>query len=511
MKKVIMVLLVVSLAFPVFATGATETKTTAPVAELKGPGNVTLKRLGYNVGFDVTKDISVRIMKEATGYDVEYFALPADNATEKLLIEVASGKDYDLINMTPDRWRILLSNGALMPLNDLLDKYGKDILAGNPEEVWKALSDEKGNIYGLPYMYPYDTEINNFMIARMDLLRAAGITEVPTTIDAFYDMLVVLKKFYGNKYIILAGPYQAASSGSVGRLTVPGIISSAFGIYNDWMLDSNGKVIYMTEHPRYKEMLAFIAKLGKEGLIDADWAANTTSSVQEKFASGKAIITCAGRPLAQACIPTLKSAYNLKDEDFGFISALEDKNGTCTYMESTAINQVTAILKRSKNAADVINWINLRVQKQLFINIGVEGVHFTYDKDGSINPINPIFSDERGNSYYYLDALDTAAFKNQWPSRIRKSAAQWLAFNAVTIKTNAERPDIFVENPFKFMPASDNFAKYNTTLLNSLNDFMVQVMSGARTAADLDTFMKDWRSNNGEEVKKELQAYLNAN
>lgn len=506
-KRILVTFMILICCFSIFATGKKEEAKTESVFELKGPGNVTLKRLGYNAAFDVNNDIIARVTEEATGYKVEYYALPAQNADEKLLMELASGKDYDVVNLTIDQWRTLVSNGALLPLNDLLNKYGQDILAGNSDETWNALSDDNGIIYGVPYMYPYGTEINNFMIARMDLLRAAGINEVPTTLDSFYNMLVTLKKFYGDKYIILAGPYKNPAEGS-SNLTFPRIISSAFGIYNDWMVDDNGNVIYMTEHENFEALVSFLAKCAKEGLFDPDWAANTISSVTEKFASGKAIIACSDRNLAQSSIPILETNLRLKDEDFGFISALEGPDGTCKFMESTAINHVSAIPKNSKNAADAVNWMNLKVQNQLFINIGVEGVHFTYDADGSINPINPIFADERGNSFYYIDVTDEAAFKRQWPARIRKSPAQWLAFNAVTIKTNAERPEIFVKNPFAYMPASESYAKYNTTLLNSINDFILQVMAGKRSVSDIKTYQSDWKNNGGEEVRKELKAYL---
>lgn len=506
MRKIFTILAVAICAVSLFAGGGKESGSSDAMV-LKGPGNVTLKRLGYNIGFDVNKSYMVPVMEESTGYQVEYYALPAENADEKLLMEVASGTDYDIVNLDVDQWRTLVSNGALLPLNDLLEAYGQDILKGNSDETWKALSDENGVIYGVPYMNPYDTEVSNFMVARMDLLREAGIEEVPTTLDEFYDMLVQLKDYYGDQYIIVAGPYVNSSNGC-NSLSFPMIIASAFGIYSDWMVDEEGKVYYMSEHENFDEFVSFLAKCASEGLFDPDWAANTTSSVQEKFASGKAIIACADRNLAQYCIPAMEASLGLTNDDFGFISALEGEDGTCTYMESTSLVKISAILKKSKNAADAINWINLKVQDQLFINIGVEGVHFTYDEDGSINPINPIFADERGDSYYYLDTTDAYLYKNQWPSRIRKSEAQWLAFESTTIKDNNERPEIFVPNDFAYMPASPNYARYNTTLLNSLNDFVLQIMAGSRTVDDIATFMSDWTVNGGKDVRSDLQAYI---
>ena len=494
MKKLLTMLLVCAMVISMIAVAS---------AELKGPGNVTLKRLGVNVGFDVNADYMVPVIKEATGYDVEYFSLPAENADEKLLMEVAGGADYDVVNDSPNQWSTLMAQGALLPLNDLLAEYGQDILAGNTDEAWAALTGDDGNIYGVPYMYPHPHEIASFMVARWDLMQAAGIEAVPTTIDEFYDCLKTLKEYYGDEYIIFCGPFRPASEGNE-NWVIPKTIACAFGIYNDWMMDENGKVYYMTEAPGFKDMVEFLSKLAAEGLIDPDWAVNTDSSVNEKFSSGKAIIACSNRAGVQLTTPAQIELLGIGYEDLCYISALKGADGTCDYMETDALNQLTGILRSSKNPEDAVNWMNLKVKDQLFINIGVEGVHFNYDEEGQIAPINPIFADERGDSYWYIDVTDAAAYAFQWPSRIRKSDAQWAAFEAITLKAD---PDFFVANPFKFMPATEAYTKYNTSLFKSLQDFILQVLAGTRTVDDLETFTADWTNNGGEEVRAELQAY----
>lgn len=527
MKKVITLVLIAMLTISAFGckaaapatttaetteAAATAAPTAAPTVEvpaLKGPGNVTLKRLGGNVGFDVNTDYMVPVIKEATGYDVEYFSLPAENADEKLLMEVAGGADYDVVNVNVNRWRTLMAQGALMPLNDLLNAYGQDILAGNSAETWAALSDKDGNIYGMPYMYPHSQEVAAFMSCRWDLMQAAGITAIPTTIDEFYNDLVTLKNFYGDEYVIFSGPYKPASEGNE-NWVIPKTIACAFGIYNDWMVDKDGKAYYMTEAPGFAAMIQFLSKLNAEGLLDPDWAVNTDNTVNEKFASGKAIIACSNRAGVQVTTPAQIENLGLTYDDIGYIGALKGPDGTCTYMKTKALNQISCILKNSKNAADAVNWINLKVQQQLFICIGVEGTHFTYDAEGKIAPINPIFANERGDSYWYIDATNQPAYEQQWPSRIRKSDAQWQAFYAITIKANEETPEIFVDNGFAFMPASEAYTKYNTSLFKSLQDYILQVISGTRTIDDLATFQSDWANNGGEEVRTELQAYLDS-
>lgn len=493
---------------PSTPAGGNQQGSSSSGSALKGPGNVTLKRLGYNVAFDPNTDINAKVMEESTGYHVEYYMLPAENADEKLLMDISGGADYDAVNVTINQFRTLVAQGALQPLDDLLNTYGQDILnSGHSEEVWDALRGEDGHIYAVPYMYPCDNEIANFMVARMDLCEAAGITEMPTTIDEFYDMLVTLKNYYGDEYIILSGPFYQASEANE-AWAIPKTITAAFGIYSDWMVNENGEVIYMTEHENFPALVEFMSKLYREGLIDPDWAVNTESTLKEKFSSGKTIICCGNRGLGDYAMPALMENLSLTWDDIGYISALSGTDGTCKYMETTAFNFVTCIPKSSDNAADVVNWWNLRIKDDLHITIGDEGVHFNYDENGGIDPINPIFADERGNSYWYMDVSSASWGSEMWPSRVRKSASQWHAFSAVTMNADTDRIE-FVTNEFKFKPATEAYSKYNTTLFNDLKDYLLQVMAGIRSIDDLEVFTKDWVNAGGEEVRAELQEYYN--
>jgi len=88
MKKFVSLLLVVLLACGVMASAS---------AELLGPGNVTLKRLSVNVGFDVNEDQNGKNYQKTTGYDVEYYSMPAKDADQKVLLDLGSGSaTYDI-------------------------------------------------------------------------------------------------------------------------------------------------------------------------------------------------------------------------------------------------------------------------------------------------------------------------------------------------------------------------------------------------------------------------------
>ena len=276
------------------------------------------------------------------------------------------------------------------------------------------------------------------------------------------------------------------------------------------MVDDEGNVYYMTEHENFGKMIEFLSKCQQEGLLDPDWAVNTTSTVNEKFSGGKAIIATTSRTGLQVTTPAMIETLGIDYDDLGYINVLKGADGTCKFMRTEAINHVAVILRSSPNAADAINWINLKQKDQLFLNVGVEGTHFNYDDSGSIAPINPIFADERGNSYWYLDSINEKDYALQWPSRIRKSDAQWAGFEATTIYANENMPEIFVENSFAFKPATENYSKYNTALFNNLSDYILQIMAGVKTLDDLPTFQSDWSAAGGDAVRDELQAWYDS-
>lgn len=199
--------------------------------------------------------------------------------------------------------------------------------------------------------------------------------------------MVKLKEYYGDQYIIFSGPYISGSEGN-GKWVFPESIACAFGIYSDWMVDEEGNAYYMTEADGFDDLVNFITKCRDVGLIDPDWVVNSASTVCEKFSGEKSIITSINRNGLGTTTPAMLETLGLTMDDLRYIGALKGSDGTCKFMSTEAVNQYTVILKGAENAADVVNWINLKQQNQLLINIGEEGVHFNYDEDGSIAPID---------------------------------------------------------------------------------------------------------------------------
>ncbi len=483
--------------------GNNNTSTDIKLADVKP----TLKVLGSASSSELNDTIEAKVIEEATGYHVEYHGLPAENSSQALMLTLANDNDYDLVTLNQSQYSTLVANKALLPLNDYIDAIAPELWDCISEDAWKGVSDEEGNVYALPKLYSVDTEVASFMVVRMDLCKKAGITELPTTISGFKTMLEKLKAYYGDEYIILSGPYNSGKTGNY--MNIPFCISSAFGIYNDWMVDDEGNVIYMTEHKNFAAMMEFMNDLYDKKILDIDYASNSSAGVDEKLASGKSIITINSRESIDKTYATL-SESGVTVADMEFIGALHGDDGTCTYMSTAQYGGLCAIpVKNPKNAADTINWIAEKVKNQELISIGEEGVHFNWDEDGYPVPIQPKFTDERNRSSSFMNFADMETFKIQFTARLQKAEIIWKAYTNCTLTTNEKESEIFVPAYFTYCN-SDTYVDNNTALRKSLNDFISLLVVGQRDVKkDMSTFTSDFNNHEGEAMRTELTEWYN--
>ena len=47
------------------------------------------------------------------------------HGADELLMDISGGADYDCVNVSVNQWRTLVAQGALQPLDDVLEAYGQ--------------------------------------------------------------------------------------------------------------------------------------------------------------------------------------------------------------------------------------------------------------------------------------------------------------------------------------------------------------------------------------------------
>jgi putative aldouronate transport system substrate-binding protein len=110
---------------------------------------------------------------------------PKGSEGEKLNLLLGSNDEVDVFQ---GNWDQYASKGAIIPLNDLLDKYGQDIKKAWPAEAWEYMTDKEGKIWGVPRGMP---STHYPIWVRSDWMKKLNLT-MPKTVD---ELEAVLKAF----------------------------------------------------------------------------------------------------------------------------------------------------------------------------------------------------------------------------------------------------------------------------------------------------------------------------
>ncbi|MCR2805650.1 ABC transporter substrate-binding protein [Paenibacillus soyae] len=212
-------------------------------------------------------------LEEKTNIHIEWDIVPSSAAAEKLNLVLAGG---DLPDVIMSMWvsnaqqMVYGSQGIIIPLNDLIDKYGKEtkrIFEENPL-IKEAITTPDGNIYALPSPNDcYHCSMIQKMWVYQPWLDELGIAK-PTTTDEFYEMLKAFKTRDPNKNG--KADEIPLSGGPKGWETrVDKFLMNAF-IYNpaNYVYLNGGKADVPFDKPEWKEGLAYLHKLYEEELLD---------------------------------------------------------------------------------------------------------------------------------------------------------------------------------------------------------------------------------------------------
>ncbi len=232
---------------------------------------------------EVSKEITKR-----TGVSLEFVPVAGD-ASEKLNLMLASSDLPDIISI--DRGAAAnnkyISNGAVIPLDDLIAKRGSNI-AAQLGDTYKKIKHTDGKLYGLPSWFTSAVQpspVFGFNI-RMNYVKELGyydkyVDKGYFTRDEFYSLLKDWKAKYptinGKETIPLA--FNADNTGAW-RL-------SFFGMYGLVSYDVKDDTInHISQNPSYKELYMFINQLYRDGLLDKDWPVTKKALYDEKISNG---------------------------------------------------------------------------------------------------------------------------------------------------------------------------------------------------------------------------------
>ncbi|MEK4909447.1 extracellular solute-binding protein [Niallia sp. FSL M8-0099] len=357
---------------------------------VKEPIDLTFFTGKYEPNLDDYEETLVfKTYQEKSGINVTFNEVPFATLTEKRNLALASGEYPDVFYSSRIPSADLYKygkQGIFIPLNDLIEEYAPNIKAAMEKhpDIKKGLTMPDGNIYSLPSYY--SPEFLPMLIGKPiwikgEWLEKLGMDE-PKTIDEFYQYLKAVKEtdLNGN------GKKDEIPLSATSIAQIMDSIKGSWGVgtrglghkFVDVDPETNELRFFRTDD-RFKEVLEFIHKLNKEGLIDEEIYTMDDNKLNAKGSQGI---------LGTAIVPNPETVFT-NQKDYIGLGGLEGPHGDTLYshVKSPLVHVgAFAITDKNKNPQATIRWIDYFFGEEgaTLQFMGVEGE--TYEKNGDGKP-----------------------------------------------------------------------------------------------------------------------------
>ncbi len=433
-------------------------------------------------------------LNKRLGVSFEPQFVPQPVYDEKFSTMLASGEIPDLVFLN-DQSAVNLQgirDGAFLDLSELLagDKILRwPNLAARQEHIWQA-SLKDGRIYQVPSLVP---PITNFPIIRTDLAGQTSIGAAPTDADQLLIMLKeisALGKDSGGRVVYGVNKYE------------PIMWRRLFKVGADWQRDESGKLVHGCETENFRLMLTWLAQAWQEGVFDpvamTTNAADIVSGTGLEWQSHGMFLGAAGMAQKEADLPGAKiDFFDLP----GFDGTGQLVVQNIPYGRSTCLShQLGEDEGRLHQVLDVLDYLSAPYgsEENLFVQNGIEGRHYDFDENGLPVQITKNAT-ELGVQYIAVDSGELS-----W--RGHPANKSWAESFARTMESAAQKS--IVRDLEGLESSSETFVRKGNQLMELLNDFERGVVTGRESVAALDSFVADYRSAGGEQIRTEYARAL---
>ncbi|MDP4152553.1 MAG: extracellular solute-binding protein [Bacillota bacterium] len=229
--------------------------------------------------------------EKKTNIHIDWDAVLSNNIAEKRNLVLASGQ-----NLPDAFYRAGFGRndpmkygkeGLFIPLNNLIDKYAPNLkkVLNDYDAVRKSLPAPDGTIYALPAVTDcYENEMNQKLFINTKWLEKVG-KKMPTTLDELYDVLKAFKTQDPNGN----GKQDEIPFTATNTTQIFNVLKGSYGMMNKGLTHSKvdvdpatGKLRFLPITNEFREMLSFLNKLYKEGLMDEEIFTMTSAKITAK-------------------------------------------------------------------------------------------------------------------------------------------------------------------------------------------------------------------------------------
>ncbi|QJD82834.1 ABC transporter substrate-binding protein [Cohnella herbarum] len=355
--------------------GATEGGTTASPAQANEK-TANLKMAYFSVSntkdFKTVQDAINIIAKEKINATVELMPIDAGSWNQQINLLLAGNEPLDLmLTSTMFNFSNQVAKGQLLPLDELLEKYGPTIKDTMEPAIYNATKID-GKIYGVPSVR--DTAADYGLIMRKDLVDKHGIDL--SAVKTFADVESILKTIKDKEPGI--SPLVPRSQALP---IVTDILSGSIDMLGDNMgvlplANNDTKIVNLYETQEYADAVALVRKWYQAGYIMQD-AATTLETYSSLVRAGKAF----------SYFSNTKPGFEQQETGLNGHEMVAVRLTKPVSSSSNATSMMISIPHNSSDPDKAMQLMNLLYTDKEIVNLltnGVEGKHYVKNEDGTI-------------------------------------------------------------------------------------------------------------------------------
>ena len=485
-----------------------------------------------------------RFLKDDLNIKVVYdWVASSSDYDEKMNLCIGSGTIPEMMNVNATQYRALLKYDMIQPLDQYFEDYASDKLKGfvksGGEELKKCITNDKGEMMAIPAPSMMVGEMNEMWI-RQDWLDKLGL-EAPRTWD---EMVKVAEAFVtqdpdGNgedDTIGILGPGNSNHINDIGdnQFGLDPLFCSFQSYPQYWLQDEDGTVKYGSIQPETRTALEKIQKLYTDKLIDPEMLVR--SNCQETLLSGKVGIFFgpwwSGYTFADATLAgeaDWRAYFTPLSEDGNYYTHMPDPTSKYVVVSKSCKNPEAAFKMISYLVANEQHWTDDGITSSDMRCDDFYPLWNGYDNADEIEVstetlekylAGEITMDDVDFSQHKLLKSDMEAVKELKKEPYDDFSLDKWNLDSDLAKTNLPRlVSLLVGGaPYvndKYIPVYNAYSGQTETmkakwanLKKMEEETFAKIIMGKADISEFDTFVKNWKSQGGDQILKEINDEL---
>ena len=485
-----------------------------------------------------------RFLKDDLNIKVVYdWVASSSDYDEKMNLCIGSGTIPEMMNVNATQYRALLKYDMIQPLDQYFEDYASDKLKGfvksGGEELKKCITNDKGEMMAIPAPSMMVGEMNEMWI-RQDWLDKLGL-EAPRTWD---EMVKVAEAFVtqdpdGNgedDTIGILGPGNSNHINDIGdnQFGLDPLFCSFQSYPQYWLQDEDGTVKYGSIQPETRTALEKIQKLYTDKLIDPEMLVR--SNCQETLLSGKVGIFFgpwwSGYTFADATLAgeaDWRAYFTPLSEDGNYYTHMPDPTSKYVVVSKSCKNPEAAFKMISYLVANEQHWTDDGITSSDMSCADFYPLWNGYDNADEIEVstetlekylAGEITMDDVDFSQHKLLKRDMEAVKELKKEPYDDFSLDKWNLDSDLAKTNLPRlVSLLVGGaPYvndKYIPVYNAYSGQTETmqakwanLKKMEEETFAKIIMGKADISEFDTFVKNWKSQGGDQILKEINDEL---